>query len=1063
MNEISTVITDGIINYLLIASVVAALLTPLVCVLVKVAKIGASVYRHMIWLYALVSIVTLPGILLHGPKLNLKVLPAKSRPTQTASSQVYDDSRAELVPTAPTEMHSPRLLSTTDISPADSSRAFPVRAVLAGLWLVGTVFMFIRLLIGWFRLHRLYLKADPVSDDRRIGDVYGKKLRILLTSQIDCPVCFGIWRPVIMLPPEMYVNAAPEEIQMVLHHELAHIERRDCLTNLFQRIIEAAFFFHPLVWYASFQLTQEREQICDNYVIEKGARIMDYTKFLSRIAETRLEKIQLKTVALFEGRLLSRIDLLLDPGHSQKTRLSSGTALISALTLLVCFLALGAVRLEAKSPVQNLSEASETETATGTAAIDPKIRELGEAVRRRLTTYSDQATLTLKNGQTGWMKVKDNITPVAEILIIPHIVADGTKFDLEGLDATGKAIGGTKTTSRAIHDAQTMRMGLGKDFFVNGKQIMSKIQLVPTRQDDNSVVVEVKALFTEVPTREEREAMLLARGKEGQLSQHFSKISISIIRYKQRMGYHPEGLEELNQPLPKDVYSPAGQDYRYEAQRSRFILSSCGKDGIYGNDDDEVYIAHPGGVTTGQRHELYPLEEDEQDGRQIETLGPSGRRPKGNCALGGRVVSKATGQPVAHAKVYLFCTETHDAIFIDVDSDGAFMFENIPTGPFSLRTTHTAGFQDVAYDPDNKPGRHNWFSLDDGERRTDLLLKAKPAYSISGLVLDESGEPLRDQKLWVWAWAELDELEGNLNRYRIVEQELVASDGSYFLDGLDGQPVYVMAIDLKAEEKDESYPPCYYPGTVARNEAQKVYFAEENAVVGIDIHLKKKGRYVLEGVVTDETTGDVIPKTLVTVHHRDMLFDRVLTYTDEQGHYRIESLGTGEFLVHVDAEPWGFVRTRKLVLIEPAQERNQLNFTLRPGVTISGEFVDENGDPIGISPQAYGLAYRDGYPDPETMSWSGSRNKYGVRGSSGDNTFNGGEGDYEEEYMDFPTPSTFIVEGIIPGKTVFRFHPKTEGQIVTDILYDGQSIMETGIETMPGHEIKDVIIMIRTQ
>ena len=55
-------------------------------------------------------------------------------------------------------------------------------------------------------------------------------------------------------------------------------------------------------------------------------------------------------------------------------------------------------------------------------------------------------------------------------------------------------------------------------------------------------------------------------------------------------GRYPKDLAELNKPLPKDVYSPTGEDYHYEAQRSRFILSSCGKDGIYGNDDDEILI-----------------------------------------------------------------------------------------------------------------------------------------------------------------------------------------------------------------------------------------------------------------------------------------------------------------------------------------------------------------------------------------------------------------------------------------------------------------------------------------
>jgi beta-lactamase regulating signal transducer with metallopeptidase domain/protocatechuate 3,4-dioxygenase beta subunit len=1069
MSDISTLITVEIVNYLLVAAVVAVVLTPLVWVIIKVARVEAPVYRHMIWLCTLICIVALPAIGLHGPKLTFEVLPAGGRPAEAVTPDVHYSHDAELTREATTEIHSPRLVSTktTVMGHANPSRPFLVKAVLAGLWLVGTVFMFIRLLIGWFRLRRFCLTADPVFEDRRIRDMYGKKLKILITSQIDCPVCFGILHPVIMLPPEMYINAAPEEVQMVLNHELAHIERRDCLTNLFQRIIEAVFFFHPLVWYASSQLTQQREQICDNYVIEKGAHIMDYTKLLSRIAEQGLEKTRFQAVALFEGRLVQRVRSLLDPKHNTQTKTSRRAVVACAIAVLIC-LGFGTLRLEAKSDVDTSVGSDQTgQTGTGdvadTESIDPAIKELGETVRKRLTTYSDEEILVLEDGQTGRMKVKENITPVAEILITPHILADGTKFDLEGLDATGKTIEGTKTTSPIIFDAKELRMGLGRHFKVNGEDIMSKIQLTPARQDDNSVVVEVKALFTQMATSEEIDAMLLTRGKEGQLRLNYRKISSLIMQHKLRMGHYPKDIKELNRPLPKDVYSPTGEDYRYEYNRKRLILSSCGEDGIYGNDDDEIFIAFDGGARSGQRHELYPLEEDEQDGRQIETLGPSGRRPKGNCSLGGRVVSETTGEPVTHAKVYLFCTETHDAIFINVASDGTFVFENIPTGPFSLRTTNTAGFQDVVYNPDNKPGRYNWFSLEDGEKRTDLVLKAKPAYSISGIVLDESGEPLRGQKLWVWAWEELDELEGNLNRYKIVEQELVASDGSYFLDGLDGQPVYVMAIDLKAEEKDESYPPCYYPGTVVRNEAQKVYFTEENAVVGIDIHLKKKGRFVLEGVVTDETTGDVIPKTLVTVHHRDMLFDRIFTYTDEQGHYRIESLGTGKFLVHVDAEPWGFVRTRKLILVEPAQKINQLNFTLRPAVMISGEFVNENGDPIAISPQAYGLAYRDGYPNPETMSWSGARNKYSIKGNAEDNTFNGGEGDYEEEYMDFPTSSTFIIEGIIPGKTVFRFHPKTEGQIVRDILHNGQSIMDTGIETISGQEIKDVIIMIGTQ
>jgi hypothetical protein len=88
----------------------------------------------------------------------------------------------------------------------------------------------------------------------------------------------------------------------------------------------------------------------------------------------------------------------------------------------------------------------------------------------------------------------------------------GKSTDLEGLDETGKAIEGAKITSQAIRNTGTMRMGLGKMIRVDGELILSKIQLHPTRQEGGSVAVEVKALFTPLPTREESEAMNMVQG-----------------------------------------------------------------------------------------------------------------------------------------------------------------------------------------------------------------------------------------------------------------------------------------------------------------------------------------------------------------------------------------------------------------------------------------------------------------------------------------------------------------------------------------------------------------------
>jgi hypothetical protein len=99
------------------------------------------------------------------------------------------------------------------------------------------------------------------------------------------------------------------------------MRRRDGCLNLFQRLVEAVFFFHPLVWLASRQLTNEREHICDNYVLAQGASPDDYTTLLFRMVEQALDERRLPKVALFEGQLLARVRSLLNPLRSRQTRL----------------------------------------------------------------------------------------------------------------------------------------------------------------------------------------------------------------------------------------------------------------------------------------------------------------------------------------------------------------------------------------------------------------------------------------------------------------------------------------------------------------------------------------------------------------------------------------------------------------------------------------------------------------------------------------------------------------------------------------------------------------------
>lgn len=195
-------------------------------------------------------------------------------------------------------------LSETD-QPADvaliaGEHADGLASAIAGIspWL--TAFYFAGVAVMLFRLtrslwsgHRLRRESTVVDDEallamikRQAGRVGLKTApAVALCSRVTVLTVIGIIKPVILLPASLAMGLAPQQLEALLAHELAHIRRFDLVVNLLQRFVEALLFFHPAVWFVSRRVSIERERACDDTVIAAGWQRVNYADALVRMAE----------------------------------------------------------------------------------------------------------------------------------------------------------------------------------------------------------------------------------------------------------------------------------------------------------------------------------------------------------------------------------------------------------------------------------------------------------------------------------------------------------------------------------------------------------------------------------------------------------------------------------------------------------------------------------------------------------------------------------------------------------------------------------------------------------
>ncbi|MFC1543070.1 TonB family protein [Candidatus Neomarinimicrobiota bacterium] len=205
---------------------------------------AASGFRYALWLVVLVKALWPPSFTIPG---------------------------FTVLPSVPIELPALAVTATAGGAPVQQS-SMPLVTILLLLWGLMSAGLLLLMLIS-FVSFRLRLRAPHAYPWQPGAEIPSKDQRwppIWYTDRIPSPLTMGLIRPRIYLTPAA-TESDPATLAAILHHELAHVRRRDGWVTLLQGAALVIHPFNPLIWLMNRRLTSYREQVCDDFALRHTA------------------------------------------------------------------------------------------------------------------------------------------------------------------------------------------------------------------------------------------------------------------------------------------------------------------------------------------------------------------------------------------------------------------------------------------------------------------------------------------------------------------------------------------------------------------------------------------------------------------------------------------------------------------------------------------------------------------------------------------------------------------------------------------------------------------------
>lgn len=184
--------------------------------------------------------------------------------------------------------------------PAFLERFEGLTPIVFWAYVAGLLLFSLQGILGYYKIHSLRTRGiRPVSKTwgnripviaRTAGAI--RSIPVLISERVKVPLVIGMIKPVILIPVAMFSSLSPEQVEAILLHEFRHISNKDQYINILQNLVEILFFFHPVSWWISHRLRDERENRIDEWVVSQTGAPLIYAQALVSLESKRSGTLQ---------------------------------------------------------------------------------------------------------------------------------------------------------------------------------------------------------------------------------------------------------------------------------------------------------------------------------------------------------------------------------------------------------------------------------------------------------------------------------------------------------------------------------------------------------------------------------------------------------------------------------------------------------------------------------------------------------------------------------------------------------------------------------------------------